>query len=89
VETIPFLFFLIKLFLLGKEKVWDERRRTRLRVVIMKEEAWYQIDGPSVESALERVPEIFPAVASIYIKGEKLIVVEYELWKQKVKAKQL
>ena len=70
-------------------KLFDERRRARLRVVIMKEEAWYQINGPSIENTLERVAEIFPAVASIYVKGEKLIVVEYELWKQKVKAKQL
>jgi len=57
-------------------------------VVFLKSDVWEEIDGTTVAVALEQAAEIFPAVACVTHRRAELIVVDYEVWKEKVLIKQ-
>ena len=59
-----------------------------MRAVIMQESAWNEINGETVPTTLELSFNVFPHAGEISVRGQRLIVVEYELWKAKIKALQ-
>lgn len=65
--------------------LFNQNKREYLRVVILKESAWHEINGEPVPTTLERVLSVFPRAGEISMKGQRLVVVEYELWKAKIK----
>ncbi|MBM3237712.1 hypothetical protein FJZ31_15595 [Candidatus Poribacteria bacterium] len=68
--------------------LYNQNKREYLRVVVLKESAWHQINGETVQTTLEGVLSVFPRAGEISLKEQRLIVVEYELWKAKIKALQ-
>ena len=68
--------------------LFHPRKRQLLRAVIMKELVWNEINGETVPTTLEFSFSVFPGAAEISVRGQKLIVVEYELWKAKIKSLQ-
>jgi len=66
--------------------LYNRNKRKYLRVVILKESAWHEINGETVPTTLEQVWGVFPGAGEISFKEQRLIVVEYELWKAKIKA---
>jgi len=63
---------------------WYLGRRRWLWVVILREYAWEIINGDAISSSLDDVRFILPNATEIHIDNIKLIVVEYNQWKQKV-----
>lgn len=63
-------------------------RRARKAVVFLKSDVWEEIDEETVPVALEQAAELFPAAARITHRGTELVVVDYEVWKEKVLIKQ-
>jgi len=68
--------------------LYNQNKREYLRVVVLKESAWHEINGETVPTTLEQVWGVFPGAGEISFKEQRLIVVEYELWKVKIKALQ-
>lgn len=63
---------------------WYLGRRRWLWVVLLREYAWEIINGNAIPSSIDDVRRILPNVAEIHIDNIKLIVLEYNQWKQKV-----
>lgn len=59
-----------------------ERRRTL--VVMLKPEAWSQIDGGTITAILEEATYVFPSAALVELEGGKIVVADYAIWKTKV-----
>lgn len=73
-------FYIVRLY----HPVW----RRIARAVILREVVWQEINGEPVLGELNRAAELFPAAVRIEFPDGALIVVEYEQWKAKVKARQ-
>lgn len=69
--------------------LFDPRARQRRRVVFMQSEAWDRIDGDTQVAELEQAVTLLPPPVMIVVKGQRLIVVEYNLWKEKIRFGQL
>lgn len=63
---------------------WYLGRRRWLWVVLLREYAWEIINGNAIPSSIDDVRRILPNAAEIHIDNIKLIVLEYNQWKQKV-----
>ena len=70
-------------------RLWDRRARRRQWVVIVKPAFWSVLDGDTVRSRLDRVLDRLPEIAEIEVDTQKLIVVEYQMWKARVEARQM
>ena len=68
--------------------LFHPRKRQLLCVVIMQESVWNEINGKTVTTTLELFFSVFPHAGEILVKGQRLVIVEYELWKAKIKALQ-
>ena len=56
---------------------------SRTLVVFQKPLAWKKIDGDTVDGSLTRIMSLFPKPVNLRQGNQELIVVEYEVWKQK------
>jgi len=63
-------------------------RRVWQNVVILRPEFWDEIDGETHWTILNNVLSVFPAVAAVFMRGNRYVVVDYAIWKQKVKTRQ-
>ena len=55
---------------------------------MLKPAFWEALDGKTRPSRFDQVLEILPDVAEIAVDTQKLVVVEYQGWKERVKARQ-
>ncbi len=69
-------------------RVFDAHTRRWRRVVLLKRAAWDEIDGETVFGTLERALTTPPTPVEITVSGEALVVIDYEVWKQKIRARQ-
>jgi hypothetical protein len=66
--------------------LFDAQSRQRRRVVMMQADAWDKIDGDTQAAELAQAAALLPQPVAINVKGQRLIVVEYNLWKEKIRA---
>ena len=66
--------------------LFDAQSRQRRRVVMMQAVAWDKIDGDTEAAELAQAAALLPQPVAITVKGQRLIVVEYNLWKEKIRA---
>jgi hypothetical protein len=57
-------------------------------VVMLKEAFWELINGDTIPAAISQVVSIFPKAARLHLPSGELVVLEYEDWKARVRAKQ-
>jgi len=69
-------------------RLYDVRHRRYQIAVMMTEEAWRDVNGDTVPAALEEAACSFPQTARVKYAGGHLIVVDYDVWKQRVKTRQ-
>jgi len=69
-------------------RLYDEHHRRYWIAVLMSEAAWQDIDGGTVSATLEEAAGLFPQVVQVEFAGDVLVVVDYHVWKQRVKARQ-
>ena len=69
-------------------RLYDTRRRRYVQTVILTEAAWHDLNGAVTAATLETAAERFPAPVQIVFEGQRLIVVTFELWKEKMMARQ-
>ena len=69
-------------------RLWNRRARRWRAVAILKPIFWTALDGKTRPSQLEEVLDVLPDVAEIRVDNQKLVVVEYQEWKERVKARQ-
>jgi hypothetical protein len=55
---------------------------------MLTDEAWHRINGDIVYSDLARAAQWLPQVVGVTFLGYDLVVVDYEVWKQKVLQRQ-
>jgi hypothetical protein len=68
--------------------LFDPATRQRRRVVIMPLAVWDKMDGDTQAAELEQAVTLLPQPVAIVVKGQGLVVVEYHLWKEKIRALQ-
>lgn len=69
-------------------RLYNTRRRRYERIVILTEDAWRDLNGAVPTVKLEVAAEFFPAPAQIVFEGQNLIVVTFDLWKERIKRRQ-
>jgi hypothetical protein len=69
-------------------RLYDAYQRERILVVMLNETFWQLLDGETVESTIRQVPRVLPRAAHLDFAEGRLVVIEYEDWKARVKAKQ-
>lgn len=69
-------------------RLYNTRRRRYERIVILTEEAWHDLNGSVPTVTLEAAADLFPAPAQIVFEGQNLIIVTFDLWKERVKRRQ-
>ena len=65
-----------------------EGSRQRTLVVLLKPFAWEQINGDTIEAALEEATRQFPAPVKVQIGRKPIVVIDYNVWKKKVAKRQ-
>jgi hypothetical protein len=65
-------------------RLYDAATRRYTRVVILQEDAWQRINGEIVSGDLAWAARLLPQVVGIQFLGYDLIVVDYEIWKQRI-----
>jgi hypothetical protein len=69
-------------------RLYDARQHRYTVVVLMTEEAWRDIDGDITPTALDEAADLLPEPVQVEYAGSPLIVVDYDVWKQRVKTRQ-
>ena len=69
-------------------RLFSVTRRVWQNAVILRPEFWDEINGETRRITLDNVLSVFPAVAAVSMRGNRYVVVDYAIWKQKVKARQ-
>jgi hypothetical protein len=69
-------------------RLYDRRRRKRVRVALLSERFWREIDGDTIATTIEEATNVFPRVAQIPFADGRLIVIGYEAWKARLLARQ-
>ncbi len=69
-------------------RLYTPERGAETLVVLLKSSVWEEIDGETVAVALEQAAEVFPVAACVIHRGVELVVMDYEVWKEKVLIKQ-
>jgi hypothetical protein len=69
-------------------RLYDSRRRRYVSIVVLQARSWHAINGPVTEASLENAADFFPDAVGVVFDEHRLVVVSYELWKRKVRAKQ-
>jgi len=70
-------------------RLWDEVTNQWLDLVLLKPDAWRELDGEPMPCRWEMVARVLPAIAQVELRGEPLVVVPYAEWKARVWRKQL
>ncbi|NOX60334.1 MAG: hypothetical protein GXP42_00060 [Chloroflexi bacterium] len=70
-------------------KVWLPDQRARILVVFLTGQMWNAIDGETLLTQLTELPEVLPQTARILHRGDELVVVDYDVWKKKMRKYQL
>lgn len=61
-----------------------EGSRQRMLVVMLKSSAWEQINGDTVKTTLDEATKLFPAPALIQIENRPIVLIDYNVWKERV-----
>jgi hypothetical protein len=69
-------------------RLWDERANAWLDLVLLKPEAWRELDGEPTPCTWESILSILPEAAELAVRGETLIIVPYAGWKARVLSRQ-
>ncbi len=69
-------------------RLYHARRRRYEQIVILTEEAWHDLNGAVQTGTLEAAADFFPAPVQIVFEGRNLIVITFDLWKERVKRRQ-
>jgi hypothetical protein len=69
-------------------RIYHGAEQRYVRIALLTGEAWRRIDGDTVSGDLARAPSLLPQVVGITFLGYDLIVVDYEVWKQKILQRQ-
>jgi hypothetical protein len=69
-------------------RLYVPTQRASTLVVLLKSRMWEEIDGETLVIALEQAADVFPAAACVIYRGVELVVMDYEVWKEKVLIKQ-
>ncbi|MDQ3010364.1 MAG: hypothetical protein M3X11_06640 [Acidobacteriota bacterium] len=73
-------FYITRLY----DSLWKRYRR----VVILTESAWYDLDGVVADALLTEAADRFPDPVGIIFEGQRLIVVTFDLWLEKIRQRQ-
>jgi hypothetical protein len=65
-----------------------EGDRQRTLVVLMQPLAWEEINGDTIKAALEEATQQFPAPVMVQIEDRLIVIMEYNVWKERVLQKQ-
>ena len=68
--------------------LFDPATRQRQRVVILQPAAWKRIDGDTQTADLEQAINLLPQPVAVVLRGQRLVVVDYQVWKEKIRALQ-
>ena len=55
---------------------------------MLKEAFWNLLDGETIPSTIRQAPQVLPHATHLDFAEGRLVVIEYEDWKVRVKAKQ-
>lgn len=92
IKTSTYFVHLARMFPLRSDfyivRLWDRIASEWLDIVLLKPEAWREMDGPPTPCTWERVARVLPAPAVVEMRGEELVVVVYDEWKDRVLKKQ-
>lgn len=69
-------------------RAWLPAGRTRTLVVFLKPPMWQDIDGETTQASLTDLEQVLPRPGRIQVGGQTVIVVDYEVWKEKMRAYQ-
>jgi hypothetical protein len=69
-------------------RLWNRRTRRWQEVAMLKPTFWAALDGETRPSQLEEVLDVLPDAVEIRVDTQKLVVVEYQQWKERVKVRQ-
>ena len=69
-------------------RLYDVQNRCYVRIVVLTEPAWHRINGETVSSDLMQAASKLPQVVSTTFLEYRFVIVEYNLWKQKVLQRQ-
>jgi len=69
-------------------RLWDETVHQWLDLVLLKPDAWRELDGEPTPCTWETVARVLPTVAQVLVRSETLVVVLYAEWKARVRHKQ-
>lgn len=69
-------------------RLYDSQLRRYLRAVILTEAAWDDLNGPVADSLLAEAARRFPNPVGIYFEWQRLIVITFDLWVEKIRQRQ-
>lgn len=69
-------------------RLYDEKQRKYLPIVIIKPAAWQFINGDVLPCSFQEAANFLPQTVQVDFEGEGLVVVDYNVWKQKTLSKQ-
>jgi hypothetical protein len=69
-------------------RAWLPTSRVRTLVVFLKPAMWLKIDGETQQVTLTTLERILPQPGSVQIRTQMVIVVDYEIWKEKMQIHQ-
>jgi hypothetical protein len=78
-QTLPHDFYITRL---------SGKQGSRIMVVFVQQSMWQEIDGDTLLTLLEEIADTLPKAAHITHKGTTLTVIDYQLWKEKVRRRQ-
>lgn len=92
IKTSTYFIHLARAFPLRSDfyivRLWDGMANEWLDLVLLKPEVWRELDGPPTPCTWERVARVLPTPAQVEMRGEQLVVVMYDEWKDRVLKKQ-
>jgi hypothetical protein len=69
-------------------RLWNAEANQWLDLVLLKPEAWRELDGEPIPCEWESIAGDLPGAAQVKVRGETLVVVLYADWKARVRNKQ-
>ena len=66
-------------------RAWLPTSRVRTLVVFLKPAMWREIDGETLQTTLDTLEQTLPQPASVRIGAQIVFVVDYEIWKEKMR----
>jgi hypothetical protein len=69
-------------------RAWLPVGRARALVVFLKPGMWQDIDGETIQATLTTLEQALPRPGAVQIGGQTVVVVDYEVWKEKMRVYQ-